>query len=38
MRVLIVPNDVTRYSDFQGQYLLAPSLAAVDVPRLIAEF
>lgn len=38
MRVLIVPNDVTRHSDFQGQYLLAPSLAAVDVPRLIAEF
>lgn len=38
MRVLIVPNDVTRHSDFQGQYMLAPSLAAVDVPRLIAEF
>ncbi|MDO4270667.1 MAG: HAD family hydrolase [Eubacteriales bacterium] len=38
MRVLIVPNDVTRYCAFEGQYRLCGSLADVDVPALIADF
>ena len=38
MRVLVVPNDVTRHCDFKGQYLLCDSLAEVDVPALIAKF
>lgn len=38
MRVLIVPNDVTRFSDFEGRYLLYSSLGDVDVPSLISEF
>ena len=38
MRVLVVPNDVTKYCTFEGQYRLCDSLADVDVPSLIAEF
>jgi len=38
MRTLIVPNDVTRYSEFQDFYHRADSLAEVDVDKLLAEF
>lgn len=38
MRVLVVPNDVTRYCAFEGQYRMCDSLADVDVPALIAQF
>lgn len=38
MRVLVVPNDVTRHCDFQGQYRLADSLLDVDMKELIREF
>lgn len=37
-RVLVVPNDVTRHCDFQGQYRLADSLLDVDMKELIREF
>lgn len=38
MRVLVVPNDVTKYCDFQGEYLMVNSLEDVDVEKLIREF
>ena len=38
MRVLVVPNDVTKYCQFDGQYRLCNSLADVNVAQLIAEF
>ena len=38
MRVLVVPNDVTKYCDFQGEYLMVNSLEEVDVEKLIREF
>lgn len=38
MRVLVVPNDVTKYCEFQGQYRMCASLADVDVPALIEGF
>lgn len=38
MRVLVVPNEVTKHCPFCGQYRLCQSLAEVDVPALIAEF
>lgn len=38
MRVLVVPNDVTRHCAFAGQYRLCASLTEVDVPALIADF
>ena len=38
MRVLVVPNEVTRHCTFEGEYLMADSLADVDVQKLIKEF
>ena len=38
MRTLIVPNDVTRYSELQDFYYRADSLTEVDVDKLLAEF
>ncbi|WP_125115565.1 HAD family hydrolase [Agathobaculum sp. Marseille-P7918] len=38
MRVLVVPNDVTKYCQFEGQYQLCQSLTEVNVPQLIANF
>ncbi len=38
MKVLIVPNEVTKYSDFEGKYLYFDSLGEVDVPELIKNF
>ena len=35
---LVVPNDVTKYCDFQGEYLMVNSLEDVDVEKLIREF
>ncbi|MDO4262312.1 MAG: HAD family hydrolase [Eubacteriales bacterium] len=38
MRVLVVPNDVTRYSDFQGFYRMADSLDDMDPADLAETF
>lgn len=38
MRVLVVPNDVTKYCEFKGHYLMADSLADVNVPELIEKY
>ena len=38
MRVLVVPNEVTRHCAFEGQYRMEASLADVDVPGLIKDF
>ena len=38
MRVLVVPNDVTKYCDFKGEYLMVDSLEDVDMDKLIREF
>ena len=38
MRVRVVPNDGTKYCDFQGEYLMVNSLEDVDVEKLIREF
>ncbi|MBS6397455.1 MAG: HAD-IA family hydrolase [Clostridiales bacterium] len=38
MKVLVVPNDVTKYCTFEGQYRKADSLAQVNVAELIADF
>lgn len=38
MRVMVVPNEVTRHSSFEGQYRTCASLEEVDVPALIAAF
>ena len=38
MRVLVVPNDVTRYAVFTGAYRICDSLQMVDVRALIAAF
>ena len=38
MRVLVVPNEVTRHCAFEGQYRIENSLADVDVRELIENF
>lgn len=38
MRVLVVPNEVTRHCAFEGQYRMEASLVDVDVPGLIKDF
>lgn len=38
MRVMVVPNDVTKYSMFEGAYRVYNSLEDVNIPTLIAEF
>lgn len=38
MRVLIVPNDITRYQDFNGCYQQVVSLMEVNVDKLITDF
>ena len=38
MRVLVVPNAVTKYSDFTGSYLMADSLEQVDLGEVITGF
>ena len=38
MRVLVVPNDVTKYCTFEGDLRLCDSLAQVDFDALMADF
>lgn len=38
MRVLMVPNHVTRHSDFKGCYAQAESLANINVDKLLIDF
>ncbi len=38
MRVMIIPNEITAYSVFEGQYLTFSSLADVDVSSIIRDF
>ncbi|MDY3618398.1 HAD family hydrolase [Agathobaculum sp.] len=38
MRVLVVPNDVTKYCTFEGDLRLCESLAQVDFDALMADF
>lgn len=38
MRVLVVPNEVTKYCAFENAYHVYLSLADIDVPKLIANF
>ncbi|MGI6180875.1 MAG: HAD family hydrolase [Agathobaculum sp.] len=38
MRVLVVPNDVTRYCDFSGQYRMCASLTEADLSAIAADF
>lgn len=38
MRVFIVPNDVTRYSEFNGCYCQAKSLSEINMDKLLADF
>jgi len=38
MRVLVVPNDVTRYSDFKGCYCQLNSLTEINLVKLFADF
>lgn len=38
MKVLIVPNDVTIYSDFRGCYLKCESLGKVNLRNVISDF
>lgn len=38
MRVLVVPNEVTKYSDFQGYYQKVDSLKKVNIEKMISEF
>lgn len=38
MRVLVVPNPVTKHSQFKGFYRLANSLAEVNIEELLADF
>lgn len=38
MRVLVVPNEVTKYSNFKNYYKIADSLLNVDVKKLVSDF
>ena len=38
MRVLIVPNDITKYSDFQNAYKKYGSLKDVNISEISADF
>lgn len=38
MRVLVVPNDVTKHCAFEGEYRMCDSLARVDLHSIIKDF
>ena len=38
MRVLVIPNDVTKYCNFRNYYKIADSLLNIDVKKLISDF